>query len=45
METKTNDLIRNNNKYEISKRKLKEESKNNGNIIIVNNHNKLIDSQ
>ena len=36
METKTNDLIRNNNKYEISKRKLKEESKNNGNNIIVN---------
>ena len=44
METKANDLIRN-NEYKISKRKINEESKNNENNIILNNHNKLIDSQ
>ena len=44
METKANDIIRN-NEYKISKRKINEESKNNSNNIIINNNNKLIDSQ
>ena len=44
METKVNDIIRN-NEYKISKRKINEESKNNSNNIIINNNNKLIDSQ